>query len=105
MTPNVHSLIYSSLTIDNLLVFGNRNRSKDYLFEAEWNQYESSNQLELILAFSRDGPPDEKKTYVQDIISNNSKTIYDYLILQNGMLFISGSSGKMPQSVKEVVTQ
>ena len=61
--------------------------------------------MEVLLAFSRDGPSDEKKTYVQDIISRNANTIYDYLIRQKGALFISGSSGKMPQGVKESVVE
>ena len=90
---------------DNLLVFGNRNQTKDYLFEQEWNQYLLLNDLTILLAFSRDGPPDEKKTYVQDVISRNAKRIYDYLIHRNGSLFISGSSGKMPQGVKESVIE
>lgn len=59
----------------------------------------------MLLAFSRDGPPDEKKTYVQDIISRNAQTIYDYLIRRKGALFISGSSGKMPQGVKEAIIE
>ena len=91
--------------IDNLLVFGNRNQAKDYLFEQEWNRYQSTNQLDVLLAFSRDGPPDEKKTYVQDVISHHGKAIYEYLIRRNGALFISGSSGKMPQGVKESVIE
>ena len=61
--------------------------------------------MDILLAFSRDGPPDEKKTYVQDIISRNAKTIYEYLIHRSGALFISGSSGKMPQGVKESVIE
>jgi sulfite reductase alpha subunit-like flavoprotein len=59
--------------------------------------------LSVLLAFSRDGPIDQKKIYVQDIISQHAETIYDTLIRRNGCLFISGSSGKMPQGVKEAV--
>jgi sulfite reductase alpha subunit-like flavoprotein len=61
--------------------------------------------LSVLLAFSRDGTANEKKTYVQDVISQQGKMIYDYLIHQNGVLFISGSSGKMPQGVKEAVIE
>ena len=57
----------------------------------------------ILLAFSRDGPPDEKKTYVQDVVSRDGKIVYDYLIRRNGALFISGSAGKMPQAIKETV--
>ena len=57
------------------------------------------------MAFSRDGPLDKKKIYVQDVISKHGKVIYDYLIKKNGVFFISGSSGKMPQGVKDVVIE
>jgi sulfite reductase alpha subunit-like flavoprotein len=90
-------------TVENLLVFGNRNREKDYFFRSQWESYQSSGDLSVLLAFSRDGPLDEKKTYVQDMISRNRQIVHDYLIGQTGVLFISGSSGKMPQGVKEAV--
>jgi sulfite reductase alpha subunit-like flavoprotein len=90
---------------DNLLFFGNRNRTKDFLFENEWQQYQEKNELSLLLAFSRDGAPDEKKTYVQDVILRNSAPVYDKLVQRRGTLFISGGSGKMPQAVKEAVVE
>jgi sulfite reductase alpha subunit-like flavoprotein len=90
---------------ENILIFGNRNRSKDYLFEREWDAYQSSTGLSVFTAFSRDGPADEKKTYVQDIVSRESKIVYDYLINRNGALFISGSSGRMPQGIKDAFVE
>ena len=87
------------------MVFGNRNRTKDYLFEQDWNGYEISNDLSVLVAFSRDGPLDEKKTYVQDVIIREPKQMYEYLIRREGMLFISGSSGKMPQGVKQAIIE
>ena len=59
----------------------------------------------VLLAFSRDGPVDHKKTYIQDILLQEGKRIYDKLIRQNGVLYISGSSGKMPQAVKESIVE
>lgn len=91
--------------LDNLLIFGNRNRSKDYLFQQEWEDYQTSHDLSVLLAFSRDGPADEKKIYVQDMISQEGSKIYDKLIRQNGVLYISGSSGKMPQGVKASIIE
>jgi sulfite reductase alpha subunit-like flavoprotein len=90
---------------DNLLIFGNRNRTKDFLFENEWQKYQSKNTVSLLLAFSRDGAPHENKTYVQDVILQNSASVYDKLVRRRGKLFISGSSGKMPQAVKEAVVE
>src|SRR5579871_3977866 len=62
-------------TVDagDLLVFGNRNRAKDYLFEEEWARFRSSHDLAILTAFSQDGPPNEKKTYVQDVIARQGK--------------------------------
>ena len=94
------------LTVDNLLVFGNRNRKKDYLFQSEWEDYSRSHSLSLLLAFSRDGRADERKTYVQDVIYRDGRAaVYDTLVRRCGMVFISGSSGKMPQGVKDAVIE
>jgi sulfite reductase alpha subunit-like flavoprotein len=89
----------------DILVFGNRNREKDYLFEEEWVRFHQSDNLNVLTAFSRDGPVEEKKTYVQDVITKEAQQICDLLIRKNGMLFISGSSGKMPQGVKEAIIE
>lgn len=75
------------------------------MFQQEWEKYQSSNNLSLLLAFSRDGPADEKKIYVQDIISREGSRIYEKLFGQNGVLYISGSSGKMPQGVKASIVE
>src|SRR5579859_3367209 len=94
-----------TIAADNTLVFGNRNRAKDFLYEDEWTKFTNKNELTLFTAFSRDGPADEKKTYVQDIIAREQNLLYDTLIRRSGALFISGSSGKMPQGVKESVIE
>ena len=94
------------LTVDNLLIFGNRNREKDYLFQPEWEDFSRSHRLSVLLAFSRDGPADEKKTYVQDILLRDGRAwVYDALIRRSGMVFSAGSSGKMPQGVKDSVVE
>ena len=91
--------------LDNLLVFGNRNRAGDYLFESELSEYQKSGALSIRLAFSRDGPVNEKKTYVQDVMSQNPQMIYEYLVQRRGILFISGSAGNMPKGVKEAIVE
>jgi sulfite reductase alpha subunit-like flavoprotein len=93
------------LRSDDILVFGNRNRLKDFLFEEEWMRFRESSGLRIFTAFSRDGPVDQKKTYVQDVISREGKIIYDYLIRRHGILFISGSSGNMPRGVNEAIIE
>ena len=75
------------------------------MFQQEWEKYQTSNDLSLFLAFSRDGPADQKKTYVQDILLQEGNTIYDKLFRQNGVLYISGSSGKMPQGIKASIIE
>lgn len=64
-----------------------------------------SHELSVLVAFSRDGPVNENKLYVQDVIQRHRTEIYDYLIRRKGALFISGSSGKMPQGVKDAVIE
>ena len=41
-------------------------------------------------AFSRDGPEGEKRTYVQDLIRQDSEQIWKLVGEQKGWVFISG---------------
>ncbi|KTW28730.1 uncharacterized protein T551_02580 [Pneumocystis jirovecii RU7] len=83
---------------DNVLFFGCRSKDKDFLFRDEWMGYCSSGNLILLTAFSRD--QDEKK-YVQHIMEEHSKIVYDYLYNKQGILYLSGNSRFMPEVVKQ----
>lgn len=76
------------------LFFGNRNRDKDYLFGEQWAQYP---QLEVFPCFSRDG---DKIRYVQHNLFAQYQLVADLIINQHAVVFLCGSSGKMPREVR-----
>ena len=82
----------------NFLFFGCRNKDADYFFEAEWNELKKDIPLDVFTAFSRD---QGEKHYVQDLICSNSRLVHETLFQQKGILVVCGSSGKMPQAVRE----
>lgn len=69
----------------NLLFFGGRNRSADYFFEDEWLALERSVGLQITTAFSRD---QKAKIYVQDVIRQQARTVYN--VLRDGNIYICG---------------
>lgn len=85
----------------SVLIFGCRNRQSDYYFKDEWKQLTSHMDLQVFTAFSRD---QDEKIYVQDIIKQNAKLIHRRLHTERGIVCICGSSGKMPQAVREALT-
>ena len=86
----------------SVLFFGCRNRSADYFFHDEWADIERVLPFTVYTAFSRD---QEKKVYVQDIIRERNEQVYRLLHEDRGMLYICGSSGKMPQAVREALLE
>ncbi|KAB5591608.1 hypothetical protein CTheo_4956 [Ceratobasidium theobromae] len=87
---------------NNALYFGCRSASADYHFRLEWEAYQDKNALTHRLAASRD---QDKKVYVQDMISRDSRQIKEWLVDQEGALYISGSSNQMPTGVRRAVIE
>ena len=85
-----------------VLFFGGRNRSSDYFFGEEWEDIKGSLDLKCITAFSRD---QRQKIYVQDEIRAKSALLYRLLLEQTGSVYVCGSSGKMPQAVREALIE
>ncbi|OKL57796.1 NADPH-dependent diflavin oxidoreductase 1 [Talaromyces atroroseus] len=87
-----------------LLLFGGRNRAADYFFESEWEHFEKEGLLDLrvLTAFSRD---QQQKVYVQDRIREHADVIFKSLHEEAGSVFICGSSGRMPQAVREALIE
>ncbi|KAG5519088.1 hypothetical protein PMAC_002175 [Pneumocystis sp. 'macacae'] len=83
---------------DNILFFGCRFEHKDFLFKDEWMEHCNNGNLVLFTAFSRD---QNKKRYVQHIMEEHSKIVYDYLYNKRGILYLSGNSRFMPEAVKQ----
>ena len=89
-----------------LLVFGNRNRHSDFLYEEEWAHYHEVGVLArpVVTAFSRD---QEEKVYVQDRLVEEGVRgeVFDLVYRRKGIVMVSGSSGAMPREVRRALTR
>jgi len=79
-----------------VLFFGGRNRNADFFYSSEWNDL----GIEVHGAFSRD---QREKIYVQDLIRKQGKLICDLIARQNAIICLCGSSGKMPEAVRQAL--
>jgi sulfite reductase alpha subunit-like flavoprotein len=78
------------------LFYGGRNKDADYFYKHEWEI--RSLETKVFTAFSRD---QKEKIYIQDIIRKEGNLIADLLAAKIGpMIYICGSSGNMPKSVR-----
>lgn len=80
-----------------ILIFGARNRSADFFFEHEW-----PSALKVYTAFSRD---QKAKRYVQHVLREHGREIYNALVERRGVLYVCGSSGRMPAAVREALVE
>lgn len=101
------SILYEKITYHkinyNYLYFGCRSKSKDFYFEHEWKTLANDKDtLSVYPAFSRD---QEQKIYVQDLMKENSKEIYQLVHEGDAHIFIAGSSKRMPEDVLETIRQ
>ncbi|KAL4807766.1 NADPH-dependent diflavin oxidoreductase 1 [Aspergillus unguis] len=85
-----------------ILLYGGRNRTSDFFYEEEWQQLSELIKLKVLTAFSRD---QQRKVYVQDVIRENSKMVFNLLHDKGGAVFVCGSSGRMPQAVREALIE
>ena len=82
---------------ESVLFFGCRKRKSDYFFGDEWTELESIMNLRTFVAFSRE---QNRRVYVQDVIKQQSELVFRLLHEEQGMVYVCGSSGKMPQGVR-----
>ncbi|KAI1364471.1 hypothetical protein F5Y08DRAFT_212870 [Xylaria arbuscula] len=80
---------------EDALFYGGRNRAADFLFAKDWQTLGAT----VFTAFSRDQP---SKIYVQDIILRESAYICQ-LLRKNCVICLCGSSGKMPEAVRNAL--
>ncbi|KAH9866683.1 hypothetical protein J1614_008376, partial [Plenodomus biglobosus] len=89
--------------VEDVLFFGCRNAASDYYFKNEWeNMRAAATPLRVLTAFSRD---QRQKVYVQDLVRQQSALVHDALANHNGIIYICGSSGKMPQAIREALIE
>ncbi|XP_035692088.1 NADPH oxidoreductase A-like [Branchiostoma floridae] len=85
---------------DNILYFGCRHRSKDFLYKSELESWTKNRSLRLRVAFSRD---QDKKIYVQDLLQTDAKNIWRHL--QNGAhVYVCGDARHMAHDVHQALT-
>lgn len=78
------------------LVFGDRQRKKDFLYEKEWLHWQQTGLLhELSLAFSRD---QSEKIYVQDALRARGAEVFAWLEA-GACLYVCGDAGRMAVAV------
>jgi len=86
----------------NILYFGCKKRSLDYIYSSELSQYQSSGLLtDLHLAFSREDP-DGKKVYVQHLLQQQGKATWELLDRDGAYVYVCGGV-KMGNDVTETL--
>ena len=79
------------------LFFGCRSQGTDYFYQDEWQDLQQRMALTVLPAFSRD---QKNKVYVQDVIKRHAMSVYRQLCEGGGLVYVCGSSGKMPKAVR-----
>ncbi|KAG9543546.1 riboflavin synthase domain-like protein, partial [Aureobasidium melanogenum] len=91
----------SGLKQSSVLFFGCRNEGADYFFRDEWHDIKDQG-LTVFPGFSRD--QDKPRTYVQDLIRQQSSLVCQILERDGGKVYVCGSSGNMPKGVREALS-
>lgn len=94
------SLIRSNISDEVTLFFGNRYKERDFLYEDILMKWVDEKKLRLHACFSRDRENSPDARYVQDNLWKTGEEITKLIIENNAVIFICGSSGKMPIQVR-----
>ncbi|KAF3152420.1 NAPDH-dependent diflavin reductase [Orbilia oligospora] len=88
-----------------LLFFGCRGKDLDNYFGDEWSDLSKKfgdEVFEVKTAFSRD---QERKRYVQHVIKDEKQEVWKLIGEMGGFVYVCGSSGRMPQAVREALIE
>ncbi|GCE99118.1 NAPDH-dependent diflavin reductase [Zygosaccharomyces mellis] len=94
------SVIRSKMFSNIHLFFGNRYKNSDFLYREQLEDWNQEGKIILHACFSRDRENSPNFKYVQDILWEIGETIYDLMVNKRAVLFLCGSSGKMPLQVR-----
>lgn len=86
---------------ESILFFGCRRQDSDYFYQEAWEELKGKMPLQVFAAFSRD---QSRKIYVQDLIREQADLVFRLLHDSDGIVYVCGSSGKMPQAVRLALT-
>ncbi len=84
----------------NWLFTGDRQKAFDFHYEDELKNYVASGMLKLSIAFSRDS---EKKIYVQDLMLEESKEVWSWIINEHASIYICGDAKSMAKDVQKAL--
>ncbi|KAJ1927757.1 NAPDH-dependent diflavin reductase [Tieghemiomyces parasiticus] len=82
---------------DNVLFFGCRGKTRDYLYADEWADLAARGMLQVHAAFSRD---QDRKVYVQELIRAQGEQLWPLLNERKAVIVVSGNANRMPEDVK-----
>lgn len=99
------SVIRSNMFSNVHLFFGNRYMNGDFLYKDQLENWDKEKKITLHTCFSRDLAHSPNAKYVQDVLWNMGKMVSDLLFNQEAVLFLCGSSGKMPVQVRVTLTE
>lgn len=98
-------LIQSEFFGQIALFFGNRVKERDFLYENELTAWRKSGKIALYTCFSRDPLHSPKARYVQDVMWQNGEKLADLILNGKAIVYICGSSGKMPVQVRLTIIE
>ncbi|CEP63836.1 NAPDH-dependent diflavin reductase LALA0_S09e03598g [Lachancea lanzarotensis] len=99
------SLIKSNFFKEVHLFFGNRIKSKDFLYQEQLENWNSTGKIKLHTCFSRDTLNSPSAKYVQDVMWEEGRSLADLILNRKALIYICGSSGKMPVQVRLTILE
>ncbi|AQZ14255.1 TAH18 (YPR048W) [Zygosaccharomyces parabailii] len=99
------SVIKSNMFSKVHLFFGNRYMHGDFLYRDQLELWDKEKKIMLHTCFSRDPENSPNAKYVQDVLWNMGETVSELLCKENAVLFLCGSSGKMPIQVRATLAE
>ena len=85
-----------------MLFFGCRRSDQDFLYKDELEELNASGAVDLITAFSREGP---RKVYVQDRLREQADAVWEIMNENKGHFYICGDGSSMASAVENALRE
>ncbi|SCU94393.1 LANO_0E06634g1_1 [Lachancea nothofagi CBS 11611] len=99
------SLLKADFFQDVNLFFGNRVKERDFLYRDVLESWNKVGKIALHTCFSRDPLHSPNAKYVQDVLWQKGEILADLILKKNAIVYICGSSGKMPVQVRLTILE